>query len=61
MSQHVVKDENLAEKRLDFTNIVNFEGINIVFGSFVHNMPESKNEMYFKMLQPEVTAGCQRW
>ena len=49
-SQHGVKDENLAEKRLDFTNIVSFEELNIVFRSFVDNMPEStnQNETYAK-------------
>ena len=65
-SQERVKDENLAETRLNFTNIVSFEELNVVFGSFVHNVPESINKMklfqkmHFKMVQPEVTAGCRR-
>jgi hypothetical protein len=54
--------------RLDFINIVSFEVLNIVFGSFVPNMPEGTNKktnfckkLYFIILQPEVTAGSQRW
>ena len=42
-SQQGVKNENLAKKRLDFANIVSFEEFNLVFGSVVHNMPESTN------------------
>ena len=58
-SQQGVKDENLAETRLDFTNIVSFEGLNIVFGSFVHNMPEStdQNETFAKNL---ISKYCNR-
>ena len=44
MSQQGVKVENLAEKRLDFANIVSFEKLNIVFGTFVDNMPKSTNQ-----------------
>ena len=43
-SQKGVKNENFAEKRLDFANMVSFEEFNIVFGSFVHSMPESTNQ-----------------
>ena len=43
-SQQGVKDENLAETRLDFANIVSFEELNIAFGSFVDNMPKSTNQ-----------------
>ena len=44
MSQQGVKDEHFAEKRHDFANIVSFEELNIVFGSFVDNIPESTNQ-----------------